>query len=143
MKFESGLPMPKILQPTDVIVKVLKTTICGTDLQILKGNVFTCDEKRRIGHEGIGEIIEICENVKDRKVGMRVLVSSITACGECLKSSMATVRMVDGCLGMRLMGCRGPLHAFHMQIILPMLCLHKYRIQKWRMVLSCVQISCL
>ena len=59
MKFESGLPMPKILQPTDVIVKVLKTTICGTDLHILRGNVFTCDEKRRLGQEGIGEIVEV------------------------------------------------------------------------------------
>ena len=83
MKFEYGLPMPKILQPTDVDVKVLKTTICGTDLQILKGNVSTCDEKRRIGHGEIGEIIEVGQNVKDRKVGQRVLLSSITACGKC------------------------------------------------------------
>ena len=85
MKFEYGLPMPKILQPTDVVVKVLKTTICRTDLQILKGNVSTCNEKRRIDHEGIGEIIEVGENVKDRKVGQRVLVSCITACGGCVE----------------------------------------------------------
>eukprot|EP00091_Calanus_sinicus_P021572 TRINITY_DN644_c0_g1_i1.p1 TRINITY_DN644_c0_g1~~TRINITY_DN644_c0_g1_i1.p1 ORF type:complete len:376 (+),score=113.88 TRINITY_DN644_c0_g1_i1:238-1365(+) len=85
MKFEAGLPMPKILQPTDVIVKVLKTTICGTDLHILRGNVSTCAEKRRIGHEGIGEIIEVGRDVKERTVGQRVLVSCITACGKCVE----------------------------------------------------------
>ena len=77
--------MPKILQPTDVIVKVLKTTICGTDLHILRGNVYTCAEKRRIGHEGIREIIEVGRDVKERKVGQRVLVSCITACGNCVE----------------------------------------------------------
>ena len=85
MKFESGLTMPKILKPTDIILRVLKTTICGTDLQIISGNVPTCTKNTKIGHEGIGEIIEVGHGVKKRKVGQRVLVSCMTACGKCTK----------------------------------------------------------
>ena len=64
MKFESGLTMPKILKPTDIILRVLKTTICGTDLQIISGNVPTCTKNTKIGHEGIGEIIEVVQGVQ-------------------------------------------------------------------------------
>lgn len=75
--------MPTIQQETDIIVKVLKTTICGTDLHILGGNVFTATEGRRLGHEGIGEIVETGSQVQNFQVGDRVLVACITNCGEC------------------------------------------------------------
>ncbi len=49
-------PMPEIQDPTDAIVRVLKTTICGTDLHILKGDVPTVEPGRILGHEGVGEV---------------------------------------------------------------------------------------
>jgi len=85
MTFDSGLPTPQIQQDTDVVVKVLKTTICGTDLHILSGNVLTCDAPQRLGHEGIGEVVAAGSAVKNRKVGDRILVSCITGCGNCPK----------------------------------------------------------
>ncbi|XP_063690950.1 uncharacterized protein LOC134823418 [Bolinopsis microptera] len=81
--FETGLPMPEILHPTDVIIKVLKTTICGTDLHILKGNVSSCEPGTRLGHEGIGEIVQVGSKVQKRRVGERVLVNTTTQCGVC------------------------------------------------------------
>lgn len=49
-------PKPEIIEPTDAIVKIVKTTICGTDLHILKGDVPTCEPGRILGHEGVGVI---------------------------------------------------------------------------------------
>ena len=49
-------PMPRIAAPTDAIVKIIKTTICGTDLHILKGDVPTCTPGRILGHEGVGVV---------------------------------------------------------------------------------------
>ena len=49
-------PMPVIIEPGDAIVKMVKTTICGTDLHILKGDVATCAPGRILGHEGVGVI---------------------------------------------------------------------------------------
>ena len=51
-------PMPRIDQPTDAIVRITKTTICGTDLHILKGDVASCAPGRILGHEGVGIIDE-------------------------------------------------------------------------------------
>ena len=51
-------PKPEISAPTDAIVKLVKTTICGTDLHILKGDVPTCTAGRILGHEGVGVLIE-------------------------------------------------------------------------------------
>lgn len=76
-------PMPTIANPTDAIVKIIKTTICGTDLHILKGDVSSCDPGRIIGHEGIGVIDEIGSGVTVFKKGDRVLISCISACSKC------------------------------------------------------------
>jgi len=81
--FESGLSMPTIKNPTDALVKMVKTTICGTDLHILSGNVMSCQPGRRIGHEGIGEIVELGSAVSNRQVGQRILIRCTTACGKC------------------------------------------------------------
>lgn len=74
---------PKILKPTDVIVKMLKTTICGTDLGIYKGKNPEIDPGRILGHEGVGVIEEVGEGVKNYVIGDKVLISCITSCGSC------------------------------------------------------------
>ena len=77
-------PKPQITAPTDAIVRVTKTTICGTDLHILKGDVASCAPGRILGHEGIGVIDSVGPSVTAFKVGDRVLISCITACGKCV-----------------------------------------------------------
>jgi alcohol dehydrogenase len=77
------VPDPKILQPTDVIVRIDTTTICGTDLHILKGDVPAVTEGRILGHEGVGHVTEVGSAVSTVAVGDRVLISCISACGAC------------------------------------------------------------
>lgn len=76
-------PKPAIKQPTDAIIKITKTTICGTDLHILKGDVPTCKPGTILGHEGVGIVDEVGAGVVTFKSGDRVLISCITACGRC------------------------------------------------------------
>lgn len=76
-------PNPAILAPTDAIVRVAKTTICGTDLHILKGDVPSCAPGRILGHEGVGVIEAVGAGVSSFKPGDHVLISCITACGKC------------------------------------------------------------
>ncbi len=76
-------PKPAITTPTDAIVKIAKTTICGTDLHILKGDVPTCQPGRILGHEGVGVVDQIGTAVTMFKPGDRVLISCISACGKC------------------------------------------------------------
>jgi alcohol dehydrogenase len=77
------VPDPEILQPTDVIVRIDTTTICGTDLHILKGDVPAVTEGRILGHEGVGRVTEVGSAVTTVAVGDRVLISCISACGAC------------------------------------------------------------
>ena len=77
------VPDPAIQQPTDVIVKIDATTICGTDLHILKGDVPAVTPGRILGHEGVGTITEIGSAVTTLAVGDRVILSCISACGKC------------------------------------------------------------
>jgi len=74
---------PKLGKSTDCIVKVIKTTICGTDLHIRKGDVPTVDIGRTLGHEGIGVVEEAGSAVVNFKSGDKVLISCITSCGKC------------------------------------------------------------
>ena len=74
---------PHDLEPTDVIVKIETTTICGTDLHILKGDVPAVTEGRILGHEGVGTIAEVGAAVQTLSVGDRVIISCISACGAC------------------------------------------------------------
>lgn len=76
-------PKPELQKSTDAIVKITKTTICGTDLHIMKGDVPTVTEGRTLGHEGVGVIEEAGESVANFKKGDHVLISCITACGKC------------------------------------------------------------
>lgn len=74
---------PGIQDPTDVIVKVDTTTICGTDLHILKGDVPAVTEGRILGHEAVGTVVETGAAVSSLAKGDRVLVPAITSCGRC------------------------------------------------------------
>lgn len=74
---------PQLQQTTDAIVKIVKTTICGTDLHILKGDVPAVTQGRILGHEGVGIITEVGSGVTRFKQGDHVLISCITACGKC------------------------------------------------------------
>lgn len=76
-------PMSSILKPTDAVVKISKTTICGTDLHILKGDVPTVEDGRIIGHEGVGVVQETGKGVSNFKKGDHVIISCITSCGKC------------------------------------------------------------
>ena len=76
-------PVPEITAPTDAIVKITKTTICGTDLHILKGDVPTCDPGRILGHEGVGVVEKTGPGVTAFRPGDHVLISCISACGKC------------------------------------------------------------
>jgi alcohol dehydrogenase len=77
------VPAPQIQNPTDAIVKIETTTICGTDLHILKGDVPTVEDGRILGHEGVGVVTEVGEAVTEITVGDRVIISCISACGKC------------------------------------------------------------
>ena len=76
-------PKPVIAAPTDAIVKISKTTICGTDLHILKGDVPSCKPGRILGHEGVGVVEEVGAGVTQFKPGSHVLISCISSCGKC------------------------------------------------------------
>ena len=76
-------PKPEIQAPGDAIVKMIKTTICGTDRHILKGDVATCAPGRILGHEGVGIVDSVGAGVTAFKPGDHVLISCISACGKC------------------------------------------------------------
>jgi alcohol dehydrogenase len=77
------VPEPKIIEPGDAIVRVDTTTICGTDLHILKGDVPAVTDGRILGHEGVGTVEEVGSGVATIQPGDRVLISCISACGRC------------------------------------------------------------
>jgi alcohol dehydrogenase len=74
---------PVIEKPTDAVVRILHTTICGTDLHILKGDVPAVTQGRTLGHEGVGVIEEVGSAVRNFKKGDHVLISCVTSCGSC------------------------------------------------------------
>jgi len=77
------MPKPVIRHPTDAVVRILRTTICGSDLHILKGHVPSATAGRILGHEGLGIIEEVGAGVSSFKKGDRVLLSCISSCGRC------------------------------------------------------------
>ena len=74
---------PVIQVSTDAVLKILKTTICGTDLHIMKGDVPEVSEGRILGHEGVGIVESVGEAVSSFKPGDKVLISCITSDGRC------------------------------------------------------------
>ncbi|MDZ4751834.1 MAG: zinc-dependent alcohol dehydrogenase family protein [Flavobacteriales bacterium] len=77
------IPTPKILKPTDAIVKVTKTTICGTDIGIIHGKTPTCLPGTTLGHEGVGVVEEVGSAIVNFKKGDHVIISCITSDGSC------------------------------------------------------------
>ena len=77
------VPDPKIQEPTDVIVKITSSGICGSDLHIYDGYVPTMEAGDILGHEPMGVVTEVGKSVKNLKVGDRVVVPFTLACGEC------------------------------------------------------------
>ncbi|GAB3278626.1 zinc-dependent alcohol dehydrogenase family protein [Sinomonas notoginsengisoli] len=77
------VPDPTLHDPTDAIVRIETTTICGTDLHILKGDVPAVTDGRILGHEGVGVVTEVGPDCTKVKVGDRVIVSCITKCMDC------------------------------------------------------------
>jgi alcohol dehydrogenase len=90
------VPNPSIRTPSDAIVKVDTTTICGTDLHILKGDVPAVQEGRILGHEGVGTITEVGSSVTTLKPGDRVIISCIKSCGHCANCKTG---LYSHCLG--------------------------------------------
>lgn len=77
------VPLPTIQKPTDALVRITKTTICGTDLGILKGKVPTVKPGTVLGHEGVGIIEQVGASVRNFKKGDHVIISCITSDGSC------------------------------------------------------------
>src|SRR5690242_3780443 len=78
------VPDATVQDPTDVVVRVETTTICGTDLHILQGDVAAVTDGRILGHEAVGTITAVGDAVSGFAVGDRVLVPAITKCGRCV-----------------------------------------------------------
>ena len=74
---------PAIKDQTDAIVKITRTTICGTDIHIMNGDVPTVIDGRILGHEGVGVVEEVGVSVSNFRTGDKVLISCITSCGKC------------------------------------------------------------
>ena len=90
------VPSPKLQHPTDVIVRIDTTTICGSDLHILKGDVAAVKKGRILGHEGVGTITELGSAVATLAVGDKVIISCIKSCGRC---SFCKQGLYAHCLG--------------------------------------------
>ncbi|MEA5519334.1 zinc-dependent alcohol dehydrogenase [Limnoraphis robusta] len=78
-----NVPEPKILKPNDAIVKLTASAICGTDLHMIRGTMPGMKPGTILGHEGVGIIEEIGSDVRNLKVGDRVVIPSTIACGYC------------------------------------------------------------
>ncbi|KAK9817297.1 hypothetical protein WJX72_012332 [[Myrmecia] bisecta] len=76
-------PVPNLEAPTDAVVKVLKASLCGTDLHVLKGNMPTVKPGHVMGHEGVGVVKEVGSTVELFKAGDHVIISCIMACLKC------------------------------------------------------------
>ena len=80
---------PALKDSTDAIVRILRTTICGTDLHILKGDLPDVADGRILGHEGVGVVEDVGKAVTTFKRGDRVIISCITSCGKCMSCRKA------------------------------------------------------
>ena len=76
-------PRPTIQEPSDAIVRITTSTICGTDLHILKGDLPAVVDGRILGHEGIGVVEQVGSGVSEFQVGEKVIISCVTACLKC------------------------------------------------------------
>jgi threonine dehydrogenase-like Zn-dependent dehydrogenase len=78
-----NVPDPQIIDPTDAILKVTTTAICGSDLHLYGGYMPGVEQGDILGHEFIGEVVELGERITNMHVGDRVVVPFVIACGDC------------------------------------------------------------
>ena len=103
---------PAIAAPTDAIVRVERSGICGSDLHIYHGQGFSPDTAFCVGHEAVGEVVEVGSAVRRRTVGERVMISAAVGCGTCAKCLGGHVARCEtgmaGCYGLSaaLQGCQ-------------------------------------
>src|SRR4051812_32021511 len=76
---------PKIINPNDAIVKVTLSAICGSDLHLYNGFIPSMMDGDILGHEFMGEVVEIGKAVKNLKVGDRIVVPFPISCGKCFR----------------------------------------------------------
>lgn len=86
---------PTIINPKDAIIKVLLSSVCGSDLHLIDGMVPTMRPGDIIGHEFIGEVVDVGSEVKKLEVGMRVVVSSVIGCGRCFHCDTGSYSLCD------------------------------------------------
>jgi threonine dehydrogenase-like Zn-dependent dehydrogenase len=89
------VPDPKILNPRDAILKITSTAICGSDLHIYDGYIPTMQPGDIIGHEFMGEVVEVGRDVKNLTIGDRVVVPSVIGCGHCHYCSRSMWSLCD------------------------------------------------
>ena len=77
------VPDPKIEHPRDAVIKITSTAICGSDLHLFDGYQPTMEKGDVLGHENMGEVVEVGSGVSNLKVGDKVVVPFVIACGEC------------------------------------------------------------
>lgn len=103
------MPIPKLEEDTDAIVRVTLSTICTSDLHIMRGAVPRAVPEKVLGHEFVGEVVEVGRSVKKLKPGARVAANCITFCGECAYCRQG---FINNCeeggweLGCRIDGCQ-------------------------------------
>jgi threonine dehydrogenase-like Zn-dependent dehydrogenase len=90
-----SVPEPEIIDQGDVIVKISSTAICGSDLHLYDGMMPTMEEGDILGHEPMGEVVEIGMAVSKLKVGDRVVVPFTIACGKCRYCKMSLFSLCD------------------------------------------------
>ena len=95
---------PEIINPKDAIVKVTLSSICTSDLHIIKGFVPAVENNIILGHEFVGEVVTVGEDVKDLKAGDRVSANCETFCGECFFCKRGCINNCQN--GGWLIGCR-------------------------------------
>ncbi len=78
-----NVPDPKILNPRDAIIKITTTAICGSDLHLYDGIIPTMQEGDILGHEFMGEVVEVGSEVANIRPGDRVVIPFTIACGRC------------------------------------------------------------
>ncbi len=78
-----NVPDPKILNPRDAIIKITSTAICGSDLHLYDGYIPTMQKGDILGHENMGEVVEVGSEVKNLKIGDRIVVPFTISCGSC------------------------------------------------------------
>src|SRR5258708_32174884 len=77
------VPEPKLQEPTDAIVRITASAICGTDLHMVRGTMPGMKEGTILGHEGVGAVEDIGKGVHNLKAGDRVVIPSTIGCGYC------------------------------------------------------------